>query len=56
MSEPLDEFKNLTQSELNQADHYAEIGDFAAVRSFAKLSKKREQQKNNVIIKDGHHE
>ena len=37
----LDEFKNLTESELIQADHYAEIGDGRAVASFAQLSRER---------------
>tara|TARA_R110000787_G_scaffold193899_3_gene305455 strand:- start:4721 stop:4924 length:204 start_codon:yes stop_codon:yes gene_type:complete len=37
----LPEFKNLTQHELNMADHYAEIGDGAAVARYAQVSKDR---------------
>ena len=39
---PLPEYKNLTEDELSMADHYAEIGDFGALRGFQRLSAERE--------------
>lgn len=38
----LPEYKNLTALELRMADHYADIGDAAALRNFQKLSASRE--------------
>lgn len=39
---PLPEYKNLTQSELEMADHYAEIGDMSVLRQYQQLSASRE--------------
>lgn len=38
----LPEYRNLTESELVMADHYAEIGDFNALARFQRLSAERE--------------
>lgn len=38
----LPEYKNLTSSELEMADHCAEIGDTAALRRYQKLSADRD--------------
>lgn len=43
----LHEYKNLTQSELEMADHYAEIGDASALRRYQKLSADRENKDTN---------
>lgn len=38
---PLPEYENLTQSELEMADHFAEIGDMSALREYQRISAKR---------------
>jgi len=40
----LPEYKNLTQSELEMADHYAEIGDMSTLRKFQEISANREEK------------
>ncbi len=37
----LSEYKNLTESELEMADHYAEIGDRSALHQLQRLSATR---------------
>lgn len=43
----LPEYKNLTQSELEMADHFAEIGDMNALRQYQQISAAREGQPVN---------
>ena len=50
----LPEYKNLTQSELDQADHYAEIGDGAALRAFQRLSASREGKHPDKLNSDAY--
>lgn len=45
MPSPLPEYKNLTPSELVWADHFAETGNFAALRELRELSASRDGEK-----------
>ena len=48
----LPEYKNLTQSELEMADHYAEIGDMSALRRYQEISASREGRPVNKTTYD----
>jgi len=52
----LKEYRKLTQSELIEADHYAETGNREGLRKMARLSNSREQSKDRtILIKDRRH-
>lgn len=52
-----EDFKNLTESELIRADHYAETGNWGALNAMQELSHQRERDNQNLLnahrVRDG---